>query len=153
MTLLASRPTTAPVLELGPESGDHLSVRVLGRLHPRAVDGAAGQLVCPTHVHTGGFSGDVAITLHVEELRRFGEALGALAAGSRRSAVLEGSEQWLELTVARDPDGALTATGELADEPGSGGRLRFRMAGLDPVAVDGWVEACARAVELYAVPA
>src|SRR5688572_5132492 len=121
MTILISRPTTSPRLEVGPESGDHLSMRVLRRLHPGAVDDVeAGWLVCPVHVHVGGFSGDVAITLRVEELHRFGEALRAVRDGLRRSAVLESVEEWIDLTVARETDGSLTATGHLADEPGSG---------------------------------
>lgn len=154
MTILASRPTASPCLELGPESGDHLSVRVLRRLHPTAADDVdAGWLVCPVHVHVGGFSGDVAITLRVEELHRFGEALRAVRSGVRRSAMLESVEGWIDLTVTRETDGSFTATGHLADEPGSGSRLRFRLIGLDPLALDSWVDACARAAALYALPA
>lgn len=153
MTILASRPTTSPRLELGPESGDHLSVQVLRRLHPRAVDDLqAGWLVCPVHVHVGGFSGDVATILRVEELHRFGEGLRAVRSGVRRSAVLESVEGWIDLTVTRETDGSLTATGHLADEPGSGGRLRFRIAGLDEGALGSWVEACGRAATLFALP-
>lgn len=153
MTLLASRPTTSPRLDLGPESGDHLSVRVLRRLHPRAVGADAGWLVCPVHVHVGGFSGDVAVSLRVEELHRFGEALRAVGSGVRRSAVLESVEQWIDVTVTREADGTLTAAGQLADEPGSGSRLRFRITGLDPTALDAWVEACSSAAVRYALPA
>ena len=108
MTILATRPTTSPRIELGPESGDHLSLRVLRRLHPQATDDVdAGWLVCPAHVHVGGFSGDVAISLRVEELHRFGEALRALRAGTRRTAVLESVEEWIDLAVAREADGSL----------------------------------------------
>lgn len=153
MTILVSRPTTSPRLDLGPESGDHLSVRVLRRLHPRAVDADAGWLVCPVHVHVGGFSGDVAVSLRVEELHRFGEALRAVRSGLRRSAVLESVEQCIDVTVDREVDGSLTAAGHLADEPGSGSRLRFRIAGLDDASLDAWVAACDSATELYALPA
>jgi len=153
MTILVSRPTTSPRLDLGAESGDHLSVRVLRRLHPRAVDADAGWLVCPVHVHVGGFSGDVAVALRVEELHRFGEALRAVRSGLRGSAVLESVEQWIDVTVTREADGSLTAAGHLADEPGSGSRLRFRIAGLDDASLDAWVAACASATELYALPA
>ena len=152
MTILASRPTTSPRLDLGPESGDHLSVQVLRRLHPRAVDAEAGWLVCPVHVHVGGFSGDVAVALRVEEVYRFGEALRALRSGLRRSAVLESVEQWIDLTVTREADGSLTAAGHLADEPGTGSRLRFRIGGLDPADLDAWVDACTSTVALYALP-
>ena len=153
MTILAARPTTSPHLELGPESGDHLSLRVLRRLHARPADDvAAGWLVCPTRVHVGGFSGDVSITLRVEELHRFGEALRAVRSGTRRTAVLESIEEWIDLTVTREADGSLTATGHLADAPDTGSRLRFRIGGLDDPAVDAWVDACASAVALYAVP-
>ena len=124
MTILVSRPTTSPRLDLGPESGDHLSVRVLRRLHPCAVDADAGWLVCPVHVHVGGFSGDV-----------------------------ESVEQWIDVTVTREVDGSFTATGHLADEPGSGSRLRFRIAGLDHASLDACVAACASATELYPLPA
>ena len=154
MTVLASRPTTSPRLDLGPESGDHLSLRVLRRLHPHAVDVVdAGWLVCPVHVHVGGFSGDVAIALRVEELHRFGEALRAVRSGLRHSAVLESVEQWIDLTVSRGADGSLTATGHLADEPGTGSRLRFRIGGLDDLALDSWVDACSSAMALYGLPA
>jgi hypothetical protein len=153
MTILATRPTTSPRIELGPEGGDHLSLRVLRRLHPRATDDVdAGWLVCPAHVHVGGFSGDVAISLRVEELHRFGEALRALRAGTRRTAVLESVEQWIDLAVAREADGSLTATGHLADEPDTGSRLRFRLGGLSDLSLDGWIDACAAAVALYGPP-
>ena len=153
MTVLATRPYASPRLELGPECGDHLSLQVLRRLHPRAVDDAdAGWLVCPVHVHVGGFSGDVATALRVEELHRFGEALRAVRSGLRRTAVLESVQEWIDLTVSRELDGSLTATGHLADEPGNGSRLRFRISGLDALALDGWVDACASAVSLYAPP-
>ena len=152
MTILASRPTTSPRLDLGPENGDHLSVRVLRRLHPDAAGAEAGWLVCPVHVHVGGFSGDVAVALRVEELHRFGEALRAVRSGLRRSAVLESVEQWIDVTVTRESDGSLTAAGHLADEPGTGSRLRVRIGGLDPAALDGWVDACTTAVALYALP-
>jgi hypothetical protein len=153
MTLLASRPTTSPRLELGPESGDHLSVRVLRRLHPDAPGAEAGWLVCPVHVHVGGFSGDVAVALHVAELHRFGEALRAVRSGLRPSAVLESDERWIDVTVTRESDGSLTAAGHLADEAGCGNRLAFRIAGLDAASLDTWVDACAGAVARYPLPA
>ncbi|WP_432479249.1 WapI family immunity protein [Nocardioides sp. GXQ0305] len=153
MTLLASRPTTSPHLALGPESGDHLSVHVLRRLHPHAVDADAGWLVCPVHVHVGGFSGDVAVALRVEELHRFGEALRTVRSGLRRSAVLESGEQWIDLTVTREVDGSLAAVGHLADEPGSDSRLRFRIGGLDAADLDAWIDACADATARYPLPA
>ena len=154
MTILATRPTTAPSIELGPESGDHLSLRVLRRLHPQATDDVdAGWLVCPAHVHVGGFSGDVAISLRVEELHRFGEALRALRAGTRRTAVLESGERGIDHAVARAADGSLTAPGHLADEPGTGSRLRFRLGGLSELSLDGWIDGCASAVALYGLPA
>jgi len=153
MTVLASRPTASPRLDLGPESGDHLSVRVLHRLHRRPVDEREAEwLVCPVHVHVGGFSGDVAITLGVRELSRFGDALRDVRSGTRRAAVLESDAGWIDVTVAREADGSLTATGQLADEPGAGSRLRFRIAGLEAGSLDAWVDACTSAVAAYALP-
>ena len=52
--------------------------------------------------------------------------------------------------MTREADGSLTATGHLADAPGTGSRLRFRIGGLDDLALDAWVDACAAAVALYA---
>lgn len=158
MTLLATplhrRTGSAPRIELGPESGDHLSLRVLSRLHPRSLDQTeAGWLVCPVHVHVGGFSGDVAVVLGVEELCRFGEALSEVRAGVRRTAVLESAAGWIDLTVTREPDETLTATGHLSDEPGTGSGLRFRIAGLDTTSLDHWVGACSDAVAEYPLPA
>lgn len=154
MTVLTTPYVTSPRLEIGPESGDHLSLLVLRRLHARPLDDvAAGWLVCPVHVHVGGFSGDVAVALRVEELRRFGEALRAVRSGVRRSAVLESVEEWIDLTVVREADGTLSATGHLSDEPGSGSRLRFRLEGLEAVAIDGWADACAGAVARFTLPA
>ena len=121
---------------------------------PRSLDDVeAGWLVCPVHVHVGGFSGDVAITLRIEELHRFGEALAAVRSGSRRSAVLESVEQWIDLTVVREADGSLTASGHLADDPGTGSRLRFRIVDLHELALGDWVEACRSAVSLFSLPA
>ncbi len=156
MTVLTTPYVTAPHLEIGPESGDHVSLRVLRRLHSRPLDHVeAGWLVCPVHVHVGGFSGDVAVALRVEELHRFAGALRAVRDGVRRSAVLESIEEWIDLTVTREADGTLSATGYLSDEPGSGSRLRFRIPGLQVAAIDGWVEACTGAVNHYgaSVPA
>ena len=70
--------------------------------------------------------------------------------------MLESIEEWIDLTVTREADGSLTATGHLADEPGTGSRLRFRIGG----GCSGWttrpstrrVDACASAVALCAVP-
>lgn len=143
MTTAPLLTTVMPRIEIGPESGDHVSIRVLHRLDRRAGDGAEdGWLVCPVHVHVGGFSGDVAAALHALEVRRFGHALRAVRQGLRRTAVLESAEEWIDLTVTRDADGTLTVVGHLADEPHSGGRLRFRIAGVDDAALDRWVEAC-----------
>ena len=49
--------------------------------------------------------------------------------------------------------GGLVATGHLADEPDTGSRLRFRIGGLDELALDGWVAACTDAVIRYGLPA
>ena len=46
-----------------------------------------------------------------------------------------------------------SAVSMIADAPGSGSRLRFRIGGLDDLAVDGWIDACSSAVALYAVAA
>lgn len=142
MTLMAARPVVVPHLEFGPECGDHVSLRVLPPRRSSAPDDSVW-LVCPVHVHVGGFSGDVAAVLHLEELYRFGEALESVSLGVRRTAVLESSQGWIDLTVTRAPDGSIQVTGHVTDEPGSGSRLGFRLTGLHPDHVDTWIEACA----------
>jgi len=141
MTIAPARTTVTPRIEIGPESGDHVSVRILHRLDRHPTDDS-GWLVCPVHVHVGGFSGDVATALHAREVHRFGSALRAVRQGLRRTAVLESAEDWIDLTVSRESDGALTVSGYLADEPGVGSRLRFRIGGLTDADLDAWVAAC-----------
>lgn len=151
MTLAPARTMVMPRIEIGPESGDHVSIRVLHRLDKRSPEGAdGGWLVCPVHVHVGGFSGDVAAALHPREVHEFGSALRAVRQGLRRTAVLESAEDWIDLTVTREADGTITVSGHLADEPHVGSRLRFRIAGLSDLDVDRWVDACEAVTAMHA---
>lgn len=100
-------------LVIGRPDGDHLTVRIIGRMHPGSSDYWDGNwLISPISAHLGSFSAQ-------------------LAAGLRGEAVLTSLERWISLTVGCRPNGSLAVTGELDDDPGIGNRLTFAITGLD----------------------
>lgn len=121
-----------PQILLGDGQGDHISIRVLGRMHAGASDYWDGNwLVTPVEVFAGGFRGSVGASLRAEELRAFREALATLNSTNRGNAALESMEDWLTIRVEVDSVGHLLVSGTVADRPGMGNVLAFDIDGLD----------------------
>jgi hypothetical protein len=121
-----------PQVVVGRGDGDHLSIRVLGRLHAGADDYWDGNwLVTPIDVVAGGFRGESGAALRAEELVAFREALERVYQSLDGEAVLESIESWLTLRVAVDRSGRLTVTGCMLDRLGSANKLDFKIEGLD----------------------
>jgi hypothetical protein len=74
-----------PQVVIGPDNGDHLTIQILGRLHPGASDFWDGNwLATPVRVVAGGFRAEVGAALRCEELGQFREALEKLYASLQR---------------------------------------------------------------------
>jgi len=121
-----------PEVVVGDPSGDHLSIRVLGRLHPGADDFWDGNwLATPIEATVGGFQGRVGASLRADELQAFRDALQGLHSALNGEAVLESMEKWLTLRVAATSRGRLEVQGTLLDRAGDGNQLIFKIEGLD----------------------
>jgi len=121
-----------PEIRIGDVGGDHVSIRVMGRMHPKAADYWDGNwLISPIAVAIGGFRGEVAAGLRIDELVRFREALEKLHSSLQGEAVLDSMEGWIQLHVAADRRGGLQVTGKALDQPGSANALTFTIDGLD----------------------
>lgn len=121
-----------PEILIGDAGGDHVSIRVMGRMHPAAADYWDGNwLISPIEVAVGGFRGEVAAGLRMDELIQFREALESLHSSLEGEAVLDSMEGWIQLRVAADRRGSLQVTGKALDQPGSANALTFTMDGLD----------------------
>lgn len=121
-----------PEVVVGDPVGDHLSIRVLGRLHPGSDDFWDGNwLATPIDVVVGKFRGTIGASLRADELQRFREAIEKLHASLDGDAVLESMEDWISLKVTAEPSGGLVMTGTIVDRLGDGNRLTFRIDGVD----------------------
>ena len=121
-----------PQVTVGDPAGDHISIRVLGRLHPGADDFWDGNwLATPIEAVVGNFQGKVGASLRAEELRSFRDALRILYTTLDGDAVLKSMEEWLTLRIAAASRGRLEVTGTLLDRPGDGNQLIFKIDDLD----------------------
>ncbi|WP_262287197.1 hypothetical protein [Micromonospora sp. MA102] len=119
-------------LVIGRPDDDHLTVRVIGRMHPGSSDYWDGNwLISPISANLGSFSAQLAAGLRVDELQTFRHGLELINQQLRGEAVLTSLEPWISLTVACRPNGSLAVTGELDDNPGIGNRLTFAITGID----------------------
>lgn len=110
--------TQHPALVVGRVDSDQLKVRVLGRMHPGSDDFWDGNwLLSPISARLGGFVAEIGAGLRVEELQRFRRGLEAIHRQLRGEATLTSMEQWISLTVQCRPNGSLSVTGTLADDP------------------------------------
>jgi hypothetical protein len=117
---------------IGHAARDHVSIRVLGRLHADAADYWDGNWpVTPIHVVAGDFEGRVGASLRAEELRNVREAMQRLNLSLDGEARLESMEAWLTLRVAVAGSGGLVVSGKAVDRPGVGNELSFKIEGLD----------------------
>lgn len=139
---VADCPAVADPLIVGDEHGDHLILKVLGRMHPECEDFWDGNwLVSPITIRAGGFTAHLDAALRTPELREWARGLQGIKRDRAGKAVLESMEEWLSLAVRWDPDSGLTVTGQAKDMPGSGkrSRLLFTLDGLQESELDTWV--------------
>src|SRR6266481_9165431 len=110
-----------PEIVVGDPPGDHLALRVLGRLHPGADDFWDGNwLATPIKAAVGGFQATVGASLRADELQTFRDALKGLHSALNGEAVLESMEKWLTLrrfSWIAQPRGRLTAWTVVSSEP------------------------------------
>lgn len=131
-----------PEVLLGHTDGEHISIRVLGRMHAGTEDYWDGNwLVTPVRVVAGGFRAESGAALRAEELRRFREALEQLHGSLQGEAVLESMEEWLTVRLNVDRAGHVAVSGKVRDRLGSGNELTFKINDLDQSDLPGVIEA------------
>src|SRR3984893_14128122 len=112
---------------VGDPAYDHLSISVLGRLHPRRRRLLGWELACHTHRSRGGqVPGQgrrIASGRRAAELPRCPQDSFQTLDGE---AVLKSMEEWLTLRVAITSRGRMEVTGTLLDRPGDGNHLISR---------------------------
>jgi hypothetical protein len=115
------------VLLAGRLDGDHLAVRVTGRVHPEATGfWDANWLAAELSARGGAFRGEFTAELRADELLAFATQLEAL--GAEGAAALESSEGVLTLKLSPDGRGGLAGPCEVRDDPAGGSQLRFRLS-------------------------
>lgn len=136
-----------PTVRLGHEGLDHITIRILGRMHPDAEDYWDGNwLVTPLSISVGGFTAEIGAGLRSEELRSFREGLQRLQASLAGQAKLVSMEGWLDLRVDVAASGRLVVAGQSRDRLGSSANeLSFSITELDqsylPVIIEDLQEA------------
>jgi hypothetical protein len=117
---------------IGRAGGDHVSIRLLGRLYPDADDYWDGNwLRSSLEIEAGGFHGAVCASLRADEITSFREALEELYTTLSGEALFESMEEWLTLRIAVCGSGGLEIRGTVVDQLGIGNELHFEIAGLD----------------------
>lgn len=124
--------TEMPEVLIGPAGGDHVSIQVMGRMHPGADDYWDGNwLISPFEVVAGGFRAEIGAGLRAEELKNFRTELEVMEASLKGKAVLDSMEGWLKLQIVIERLGTLRVTGTALDRPGDGNELSFSIDELD----------------------
>jgi len=143
--------TGAHELLVGARDSDHLSVEILGRVHPDATGfWDANWLKARVSVRAGAFHGAFEADLRSDELEPFAAQLKALGGADQGVARLESCEGWVTLKLAPDQRGQLQATCEVRDDPTGGGSLRFGVAA-DPAQRLDLLDALRSILEAYPV--
>jgi hypothetical protein len=138
-------------LLVGTRNGDHLSVEVVGRVHPAATDFWDGNwLTARISARAGAFRGAFGADLRTDELQRFAEQLRALEGATTGKVALESAEGWVTLALALDARGRLAGSCELRDDPTGGATLRFGLVA-DPAQRLDLLAALAALLEAYPV--
>lgn len=138
-----------PEVLLGRSDGDHVRIRVLGRMHDATDYWDGNWLVTPIDARLTGFSATVGAGLRAEELQAFRDELRRMHETLSGEAGLTSMEEWLELRLSVESGGRIAVTGELSDQVGSrsANSLRFELDDLDqsdlPAILDGLDEVLA----------
>ena len=119
-------------IRIGEVDDDHITILVMGRMHPKADDYWDGNwLISPIEVAIGGFRGEIPAGLRIDELVRFRETLESVQSSLQGEAVLESMEGWIQLRITVDRRGSLQVIGKVLDQPGSANALVFAIDDLD----------------------
>jgi hypothetical protein len=111
------------------DSGDFLTVTLLGRSHPGATDYWDGNWVrASVQLAAGGFRGSVGGDLRAEELAQFHGRLVRLQQSLRGTAEFDTMERWLSIRVAGDGKGHMEFRCIIRDQPGIGNTLDCTLA-------------------------
>jgi hypothetical protein len=144
--------TQPPELLVGRPNGDHLTIRVLARMHPGSSDYWDGNwLVSPISATLGGFTAQIGAGLRIDELRTFRRGLEQLNQQLQGEAVLTSIEHWISLSVACRPNESLSVTGQLGDDLGSGNVLSFTINDLDQTDLPTMLSALSAIEQTYPV--
>lgn len=91
---------------IGGRGGDHVLIRVLGRVHPDAHDfWDANWLMTPVEVVAGDFLASIGASLRAEEIHEFRSGLTRVYESPQGEATLQSMEGWLSLRVSIDGPG------------------------------------------------
>ena len=149
---MAAAETGSLEILIGTPGGEHVSIRIMSRMHPNAEDYWDGNwLISPLEIVAGGFRAEVGAGLRADELASFRKALERIHASLRGEAVLESMEGWLHLKVVADRLGALRVTGRAVDRPGGNNILSFTIEGLDQTHLRGVISSLSRAEAAFPV--
>jgi len=115
-------------LILGGSEYERLAVEVRGYSYPGATDAGDGNwLTCMVSIAAGGFRGTVDCSLRTEDFVAFESALLRLGENPRGAAEFSTMEGQLSLLITGDGLGHFEIRGEVADQPGVGNSLRWRL--------------------------
>jgi hypothetical protein len=133
------------------EGGEFLTIALLGRVHPGAVDYWDGNWIAASTVaRAGGFHGSVEGHLRADELAGFYQRLARLQETLLGAAEFATMEDWLSIRVEGDGRGGMTCRCGVRDEPGVGNTLAFKLA-TDQTFTRRTVAELAAAVEAFPV--
>ena len=128
-------------LVLKTDYGDHLTIEVLGRMHPGSRDYWDGNWMrSPITLQIGGFASRIDAGLRMPELVGLREGLEKLLDSRGGAAQLDSLEPWLSLGISFESDLGLTARGEAVADPSSGTKLVFRLEGLNQLDLRVWID-------------
>ena len=115
-------------MHIGPLTSNHLSIRVLGRLHAAATDYWDGNWIrCRIGVLAHPFRGEFTGDLRTDELSRLRDDLARMHAELHGEAGFANLDGHLAFDVKGDGIGHFTLEGEARQDPGSGQSLAFRL--------------------------
>ncbi|NIH83798.1 WapI family immunity protein [Amycolatopsis granulosa] len=130
-----------PSVTIGSSAGGSLTISVVGRMHPEAIDFDDGNwLLSPVEVVVGHFSACIPASLRADELRAFRTGLSEVYENFGGIARLQSMEGWLSLAATVHSSGRVEIDGEVIDSIGSRNKLIFRLDGIDQSYLPGIID-------------
>lgn len=117
------------VFSFGQEQNERIEVDVV-RYERSAYDNLddANWLDVQIRVRAGGFAGNISAAFVANELTAFLMQLRRLLRDLAGGAAFSTLEEQMQLRLSGDKKGHIDLVGEVADQPGSGNRLRFHLS-------------------------